>query len=315
MTIFEYLRNSTPAEIKANGYKLPDIDIEKGEKWVPGAYEGILLRSDMGFKYHAMVNYFTAKKIKKQVLKPSETRKKKLLSRLEKYSAISIVDPICSFCVAFKLTKSEEKKAALREFAIDLITNVNKREIVKLGIALLGICGRKEDLELIKPLGLHDEFTLYVSGTACRLSEGDEKNKFLFELLENVSGWGKIAVLFDIDYTKEEARLKVVKCGCKNDIAYSYAANVCAIKGKMHEILKQMSENKFPEEEEKAIFSGVCDIFMGLINAKERQDGLSEYPYARESAVLFSQICQDKPYLTDNSDKKQKILDGIKFII
>lgn len=315
MTIFEYLRDLTPAEIKANGYKLPDIDIEKGEKWVPGAYEGILLRSDMRFKYHAMVNYFTAKKIKKQVLKPSEAHRNKLLSRLEKYSAISIVDPMCSFCVAFKLTKSDEKKAALREFALDLIKNVNKREIVKLGIALLGICGKKEDLELIKPLGFHDEFTLYVSGTVCRLSEGDEKNKYLFELLENVSGWGKIAVLFDIDYTKDDARLKVIKYGCRNDIAYSYAANVCAIKGKMHEILKQMSENNFNEDEEKIVFSGICDIFMGLINAKERQDGLSEYPYARESATLFSQICQDKPYLTEDSERINKILNGIKFII
>lgn len=315
MTIFEYLRDLTPAEIKANGYKLPDIDIEKGEKWVPGAYEGILLRSDMRFKYHAMVNYFTAKKIKKQVLKPSEAHRNKLLSRLEKYSAISIVDPMCSFCVAFKLTKSDEKKAALRKFALDLIKNVNKREIVKLGIALLGICGKKEDLELIKPLGFHDEFTLYVSGTVCRLSEGDEKNKYLFELLENVSGWGKIAVLFDIDYTKDDARLKVIKYGCRNDIAYSYAANVCAIKGKMHEILKQMSENNFNEDEEKIVFSGICDIFMGLINAKERQDGLSEYPYARESATLFSQICQDKPYLTEDSERINKILNGIKFII
>ena len=315
MTIFEYLRDLTPAEIKANGYKLPDIDIEKGEKWVPGAYEGILLRSDMRFKYHAMVNYFTAKKIKKQVLKPSEAHRNKLLSRLEKDSAISIVDPMCSFCVAFKLTKSDEKKAALREFALDLIKNVNKREIVKLGIALLGICGKKEDLELIKPLGFHDEFTLYVSGTVCRLSEGDEKNKYLFELLENVSGWGKIAVLFDIDYTKDDARLKVIKYGCRNDIAYSYAANVCAIKGKMHEILKQMSENNFNEDEEKIVFSGICDIFMGLINAKERQDGLNEYPYARESATLFSQICQDKPYLTEDSERINKILNGIKFII
>lgn len=315
MTIFEYLRDSKPTEIKANGYKLPDIDIEKGEKWVPGAYEGTILRSDVRIKYQAMVNYFTAKKIKKQVLKPSDTNKRKLLSRLEKYTAISIVDPMCSFCVAFKLTKSDEKKAALRDFAIELITNVNKREIVKLGIALLGICGKKEDLELIKPLGFHDEFTLYVSGTACRLSEGEEKNKYLFELLENVSGWGKIAILFDIDYSKEDARLKVVKYGCKNDIAYSYAANVCAIKGKMHEILKQLSENKFSEDEEKIIFSGVCNIFMGLINAKERQDGLSEYPHARESAMVFSQICQDKPYLTEDSEKVNKILNGIKFII
>ena len=54
---------------------------------------------------------------------------------------------------------------------------------------------------------------------------------------------------------------------------------------------------------------------MGLINAKERQDGLSEYPHAREAATLFSQICHDKPYLTENNDKTQKVLDGIKFII
>ena len=62
-------------------------------------------------------------------------------------------------------------------------------------------------------------------------------------------------------------------------------------------------ERKLPEARRRAL--NACDIaFLCLPDDA-----------ARESAALFSQICQDKPYLTENSDKKQKILDGIKFII
>lgn len=315
MTIYEYLKDKTPREIEENAYRLPDVDIEKGEVWVPGAYEGTILRSNMRIKYQSAVNFLTARKVKKQALKPSERNRQKLLKRLEKYAAISVVDPICSFCEAFKLTKNDEKKAALRELAIDLIKNVNKREIVKIGIALLGICGSKSDLDIIKPLGLHDEFTLYVAGTASMLLKGEEKNRYLLELLKGVKGWGKIAILFELDYTYDDVRLEIVKNGCKNDISLSYSSNICAIKGKMIEVLRKISSDGFQKEEEMEIFTGVCDIFTGLLSAKENQDGLSEYPHAREAAKLFNEICDKKPYLAELDSRTSKILDGIKYII
>lgn len=315
MTIYEYLKEKSPSDIKQSNYKLPDIDIEKGERWVPGAFEGTVLRSTMKIKYHSMVNFFTARKVKKQALKPSAVNREKLLKRLEKYSAISIVDPICSFCVAFKFTKDEQKKKALRELALDLIMNVNKREIVKLGIALLGICGTQEDLELIKPIGMHDEFTLYVAGTASRLLEGKEKNFYLLELMRNVCGWGKIAILYELDYSDDEARYEVIKTGCKNDIDLSYSANVCAIKGKMLDVLKNFYKNIYEKEEELKIFSGICDIFTGLLGAKDNHDGLSEYPDARETAKLFTQICQSKPYLEEYDERSKNICQKVQFIL
>ena len=119
MSIYEYLQKKTPAEIAEAEFRLPDLNMVKGQEWVPGAFEGILLRSDVRIKQQSLVNYLIASSVKKQALNPSEKNKAKMLKRFSKYAAISIVDPLCSFCTALKLTATAEKKAALRELALD----------------------------------------------------------------------------------------------------------------------------------------------------------------------------------------------------
>ena len=78
MSIYEYLKGKTSSEISESGYRLPDLDMEKGEEWVPGAYEGTLLRSNVVFKIHTAINFFTALSVRKQALKPSEKNKSKM---------------------------------------------------------------------------------------------------------------------------------------------------------------------------------------------------------------------------------------------
>ena len=311
MSIYEYLQGKTLAEIAEAGYRLPDLDIEKGEKWVPGAYEGIMLRSNVVFKVHTGINFFTALSVRKQALKPSEKNKSKMLKKLLKYPAIYTVDPICSFCVAFKMIKKVAQKEALRALAIDLAKNSEKRELVKFGIALLGVAGCKEDLGILEVLGAHDEFTLYCAGSAERLLKGEELNDFLMNLGEKADGWGKLSVLYVLDYKDNRAKLWAVKKGCKNTVGLSYAANVCAIKGDMADILRKLEAGEYESVEAEEIFRGVCDIFSGLLWPEENQDGIKEYGEALRAGTSFKNICQNMPELAATDDRAAKIAEKL----
>lgn len=307
MSIYDYLANKTTTDLTETKYKLPDLDLEKGEIWVPGAYEGILLRSDMSVKLHTIINFLTALAIKKQALKPSKKNKAKLMSKLLKYPAISLVDPVCSYCVAFKIPQNPTKKEALRSLALDLAKNSEEREPVKMGLALLGIAGKTEDLEVLEILGMHDEFTLYAAGSASRLLKGKEKNKFLTKLAEKAAGWGKLSVLYELDYSDEEARIWALKRGCRNDVGYSYAANVCAIKGNMADALVDLNAGKYSETEAEELFHGICDIFTGLLNPDEGQDGITEYGEAFRAGAEFKKICQNMPELAAKDTRAAEI--------
>lgn len=311
MSIYEYLQGKTSAEIAEAGYRLPDLDMEKGEIWVPGAYEGIMLRSNVVFKVHTGINFFTALSVRKQALKPSEKNKSKMLKKLLKYAAIYTVDPICSFCVAFKMIKKEAQREALRALAIDLAKNSEKRELVKFGIALLGIAGNKEDLKILELLGTHDEFTLYCAGSAERILKGKELNDFLMNLGEKADGWGKLSVLYTLDYKDDRAKLWAVKKGCKNTVGLSYAANVCAIKGDMADVLRKLEAGEYEKAEAEEIFRGVCDIFSGLLWPEEDQDGIKEYGEALRASTSFKNICQNMPELAAIDDRTVKIAEKL----
>lgn len=309
MSIYDYLKNKTPEEIASEGYRLPDLDVAKGDIWVPGAYEGTILRSNISTKLHTIINFLTALAVKKQALKPSEKNKAKLMTRLKKYPAISLVDPVCSYCFAFKIPQNEAKKDALRTLALDLATNSNDREPVKMGLALLGISGKEEDLQILEVLGKHDEFTLYAAGSATRLLKGQKKNEFLIKLAENVEGWGKLSILYELDYSDEKTRLWAVKKGCRNTVGYSYAANVCATKGGMAEILRKLNEGEYSTEEAEEIYHGVCDIFIGLLWPVDKQDGISEYTEALFACREFKKLAENMPELATKDERTSKILD------
>lgn len=318
MSIYEFLKEKSAEDLQAEAYRLPDsgdLRLRTDEVWVPGAYEGTVLRTDARIKQHLVTDYHIALAVKKQMLHPSDAHFDNMFRLLAKNAAISIVDPLCSICTALKLVNTAEKKAALRQLSVELISRSTKREPLKAGIALLGICGIPEDLVFLRPLGIHDEFTLYVAGTAARLLKGKALNAYLRDMAENVHGWGKIAILYELEYSAPEIRSWVVKYGCDNTVGLSYAANVCATKGKMNDILQAMLEGTCDPEESKRYFKGICDIFTGLLKPEDHNDGLSDYANAREAAKNFTALCGKYPDLAVTDSRAGDIIDGLKFIV
>ena len=229
-----------------------DMNLSEGEVWVPGAYEGILLRSDFAIRQYSIVNFQISRVIKRHMKIPSDKNFEKLCKTLFKYAAISIADPVLSF-----LATSDKEK--MRNTALEIIHRTDKREVLKMGIALLGESGKEEDADILKVLGSHEEFALYAVVAAKNILK--DANSFILELLEHLNGWGKISAVYELDYDKEESRFYVLTKGCKNSIGLSYLSNVCAIKGKMANALEKALENN---ENVNELYLGACDIFTGL---------------------------------------------------
>lgn len=303
-SIFGFLKKILDEQgyVKDGCVSLPDMGdmtLSENDVWIPGAYEGILLRSDFAIRQYSIVNFHISRVIKRHMNNPNEKNFEKMCRTLSKYSAISIVDPVMSF-----LSTSDKDK--MRNTALDIIHKTDKREVLKMGIALLGQSGKEEDAEILRVLGSHEEFTLYAVVAAKNILE--DANSFILNLLEHLNGWGKISAVYELDYNREESRFYVLTKGCRNSIGLSYLSNVCAIKGKMADALEKALED---DENINELYLGACDIFSGLLEMHPQNDTISEYPDAERAAKAFYRITAEKE-LSSRDDREEYLISKLK---
>lgn len=190
----------------------------------------------------------------------------------------------------------------LNKYAKDLITRTDKRNAVKFGIAILGLCQNKSVLNDIKILGLHDEFTVYATIAIANLSENVEND--LWELAKKVDGWGKIQLVDRLSRPDVSEPIKdwLIYEGYKNNIMYEYLAYTCAINGELHKKLETDVIND-------KLFKSASDIIEALMVIGGPAEDITTYPYA--SQVIKDFIRHAKIQAIDISDFNalQKIKD------
>lgn len=167
----------------------------------------------------------------------------------------------------------------LFNFAKDLATKTDKKNALKFGIAILGLCQNKSVLNDIKILGLHDEFTVYSSIAIANLSDNAEND--LWELAKKVDGWGKIQLVDRLSRPDLSEPIKnwLIYDGYKNSIMYEYLAYTCAINGELH---KKLETDEITHE----LFKSASDIIEALIAIGGPAEDITTYPFA-------SQVIQD----------------------
>ncbi len=282
MSIYEIVKENPTAE-------LPDqknMNLKAGEAWIPGAYEATLMRSDFRIKQHSWTNYRIANTVKKFILNPTSENMKTVENTFAKYTAISVIDYTLSFMSRMKLSRE-----ALHNAAFKLLTESSCRDAVKFAMALIADERtiieeeRIKDAEIIHTISLNEEFTFFGVVALKNILPAGPVTEALLDLGERLSGWGKIAVMYELDYSNPDVRLWTLKNGCKNTIGLSYLSNVCAIKGKLKDYLQELDNSGLPLDPE--FLPGICDIFTGLLEIHPENDSIYEYPDAHESAKLF----------------------------
>ena len=180
----------------------------------------------------------------------------------------------------------------LFNYAKELTTKTNKRNAVKFGIAILGLCQNKSILKEIKILGLHDEFTVYSSIAIANLSDNVEND--LWELAQKVDGWGKIQLVDRLARPELSEPIKdwLIFEGYKNSIMYEYLAYNCAIHGELHKKLES-------EQIEQRLFNSASDIIEALIAEHSPSADITTYIFA--SQVIQEFIRHSKKQATNIS--------------
>jgi len=165
----------------------------------------------------------------------------------------------------------------LLEFSKDLAFETSNRNAVKVGIALVGICGERSVVDKIKLIGLHDEFTLFSIVAISNIS--DNKVNDFWEIAKKVDGWGKIHAVERLTKMELPAPIKkwLITDGYKNSIMYEYLAYTCAINGDLQNVIVEYTiDNK--------IFKSSGEIVEALITGGPAED-ISHYQYA---SILIS---------------------------
>lgn len=306
MTIYDFLTVNKPEGYTSN-CALPDHALlgEAGDAWVAGAFEGMMMRSLYSIRRQALMNYWLARKVRKQIVKPCEENRASMHRALVKASALPIVDPLISYLAGFHL----DREAVAAE-ARHLATETHHRELTKVGIALLGTFGKMEDVaSILLPLGRHEEFTFYAAPAIRALLKKD-RNTVLLSLAEEVDGWGRLAALYELDFSDSEVKEYLLRRGCRNRLGFEEAANLCSTKGDLIGTLDRLLEQgALPDGE---LYRGICDIFTGLLAFDGVHDSLNDYKYGHRARIAFLCLTQTHRELALMDPRTEEILKRMR---
>lgn len=266
------LNNINPASGKLikSAYTLPDEDrrFKPGDlRWVPGGLDSVFGHHNGGQDLEQ------AEEIANLLFNLSKTGSRdsenKLYAVLLKDSLIDCMDPALEKAVG----KGLSSKPYLHNFAKLLATHSPDRGPVKFAIAILGLIRDPADLQVIRTLGKHEEFTLFSAVAVSNIVEMPDAE--LFELAKTVDGWGKIHVVQRLAQTKDPTiKHWLIRDGYKNSIMYEYLAYTCAIGGDLHQ---ELANQSIDEE----LFNGAGDIIRALISGGPAES-IKDYEHAAE---------------------------------
>lgn len=338
MSIYEWLTTAQAGEAYESNCPLPDhADLgDNASAWVPGAYESLLMRSDYSIRRFALLNYLLARTVRKQVLAPSPANQAKEEAKLRKTGALAVVDPLLSH-----LTRMNVPHDAMRAEALRLACETDKRELVKTGIALLGQFGDKSDADVLLTLGRHEEFTFFAAPALRALLGADGVNDALLPLADQVDGWGKTAILYELNYSAEGSRAPeyLLRRGCRNRLGLALNANLCATKGQLAERLEALADEAagdaalpadadpaagaaLPADADTAanagariddeLRTGICDILRGLTEFDGVHDSLNDYKHGIAARNAFVRLMRDTPEVFAGDPRAAEILDRMR---
>ena len=239
VSLFEHVGGLLPASgrgpLPAGGEPLPDErDYGPDEvRFAPGVQDAVIADTEAG------QGPIAAAAALLELLKapPTGSAMQAVLDRLGELSGPDDVDRLLTSVADGK--PSRERLATTARW---LCLNGTTRQVVKAGIALLGVSGTEDDAELIIRLGLLEELTLYALVALQNLVA--EPERLIFDLGQQVSGWGRIHAVERLRETSDdEIRRWLLYGGYENDVMIEYTAFVAATTGGLRHALETSAQD------------------------------------------------------------------------
>lgn len=257
-----------------SGASLPDeaAAMSGDLKWSAGAMDGV-------FGHHAGGGGSTelAEKAAKTFVdaceRPTRRRLKRLYKTVSSDNALDFLDPLIE-----RLVELQPDRVRLHELGRWLATTASERGAVKVGLAILGVTGLDRDVEVVRALGAHDEFTLYA---AVALSNGlEDPETELWALATAVDGWGRIQCVDRLRETADPSiRACLLRTGFRNSIMYEYLAHIAATTGGLLEALHT-------ETPDRDLLTAAGEILEALIAGGPAED-IADYDDGANATEAF----------------------------
>ncbi|GFZ96400.1 hypothetical protein GCM10008018_48450 [Paenibacillus marchantiophytorum] len=267
-SIYAYIQKQIKDEGRLINTSLPDDEeYWAGSKmrWVAGGMDGAMghhaARGNLTDELRELVH-----QLAKQSRKPRRSLRKAIYRKLIKADIGGKIDAV--------LEELRKHPGVNPEHVFSegkwLAENGAHRNVVKFGIALLGLFQNEHVKELLLTLGKHEEFTLYA--TVAIQNGMEDENNVLFELVKDVNGWGKIHIVERLEPSTPEIKQWLLRKGCQNSVMNEYLACICARNGELHAALSS-------EQVDSELYEGATDIIQALLNGGPAED-IDDYEHA-----------------------------------
>lgn len=222
-----------------------------------------------------------------------------------------------------KLTIEKDKLCDLYfKFALSMILYPKNVEVVKLGIALIGIfkyTKQDEIMELFLNLSLCEELAKYM---AFLFSNQEEGKELLLDAAKSTKGWGRINYIEKFDFLDYDMLDWFLMEGYQNEIDSLYTSALAAQKIDLLDIMKnciksQNSSNEKKSAKSKTIINNILHMLADLNEEpnmfEEYEEENSIYPtYNLES--MMDIILEQKEQLYGYSEYYRLLIAYISFV-
>lgn len=277
-SIYDFIRSRLDASgrLEDTGVELPDeskVMASGGLRWVAGGMDGAM-GHHMGDRAADQKATQAARLFADAAGRATKRRLKKLYAAVSEDGALDYVDPMIE-----RLIELHPDVARVRDVGRWLATTAPDRGAVKIGLAILGVTGlQDDDLEVVRRLGAHEEFTLYV---AVAIRNGLQKpDRELWSLAKAVDGWGRIHCVERLSGTTDsDIRSWILRSGYRNSVMYEYLAYIAATTGELLPALRAPNVDR-------ELLTAAGEILAALVAGGPAED-LDDYDQGAEAVEAF----------------------------
>lgn len=283
-----HIVSGQPGLVEA-GYQLPDeerVNEDLELRWAAGALDGVMTHHTGGSDSEERVEK-TIWLLLTCCEEPTAINKYRLYQHIVEEHIVALIDAV----ITRLLNEPQLKHDRLYELAHSFATETTDRETVKFGIALLGLYQVEENSELFHILGRHDEFTLFCAVALTNVA--DDSEQALWELAQNVFGWGRIHIVERLAETEnEEIRDWLLREGFRNSVLTEYLAYICANTGGLLPALHNSTQDR-------ELLTAAGELIEALINGGPAED-MDDYDDGAAAVELYLQQIEEAPVTLDD---------------
>lgn len=296
-SLFNYIASSIVDGELPKDFTLPRLSEDESQiEWADGAMDGVGIYH-MAFPEISADSHRLMVDAVQAAAKRDFVQAEKLFCKLgEENRVIFLSDVLQSYIIEHK---DELNLGNIYEYGLYELVQSRDRECVKYGLSLLWLFetdSREEVKEIVRIIGLSDEFSIFAMFIMLRWADG---NNEVWQLAKKIHGWGRIHTIERIEPVSSEIKRWLLLEGVHNNITPAYSALTCWQKSDAEVVLR----THLTREE----FSGIRDIIDGLVD-EGPVPGISEIENRDEVIITF--LNQAKQMASELDD--YEVIRGIR---